>query len=335
MFGLSDRRARAAAKWLARMGNESAQFDREAFERWRAAHPDNAPAFNEAARSWGLDLPVAATHYARETGAGKATGIEGARCAPGSRRIVLTAIAAALVVALVGIGFEQAGMFGGSEHRSPIQFAANFSTKANEARAIRLSDGSTATLGADSELAIAYTKDVRSLTLLRGHARFDVAHDASRPFEVRAGQSLITAHGTVFDVRVLQQGVQVVLLRGAIDVQRVEGTRRTGDVRKLAPGQKLIVPPAGPLGTVEAAAPADTDTLSMLSFDETPLSEAVETVNQGHVRKIVVDAGVRDETITGGFSSDDPDGFAQMIASMFDLALTRGANGDLLLSAKR
>lgn len=335
MFGLADRRARAAAKWLARMGNEGAAFDREKFERWRAAHADNARAFNDAAKSWNLDLPVAATRYARETSYDAASGIDTVQRTTGPHRVALAALAAVLVAMIAGIGFERAGMFGGSERGSPIQVVANISTGANEVRAFRLSDGSIATLGADSELAIAYAKDMRRLTLLRGHARFDVAHDGNRPFKVHAGQSVITAHGTEFDVRIGPQGVKVMLLRGAIDVERLEGARRTGDVRKLAPGDTLTVPVSGPLGAIAPAMPTDADKGAMMTFDNTPLNQAVEAVNRRNARKIVVDAKVGNEKITGGFNAGDPDSFAQMIASMFDLALTRRANGDLLLSVKR
>lgn len=334
MFGSADRRARAAAKWLARMGNEGAAFDREAFEHWRA-HPDNARAFNAAAKTWALDLPVWATTFARGASAGSANDVEDTPPVHRSRRFAFTAIAAVLLAALAGLGFERAGMFGSSDAGSPIQVAANISTRANEVRAFRLSDGSIATLGADSELAVAYGKDARRLTLLRGHARFEVAHDSRRPFEVRAGQSVITAHGTVFDVRIEPLGVKVMLLRGAIDVERLEGARRTGDIRKLAPGDTLTVPLAGPLGAAAPALPADTDKSAMMTFDNTPLDQAVEAFNRRSARKIVVDAKAAGETITGGFNAGDPDNFAQLIASMCDLALTRSANGDLLLSVKR
>jgi transmembrane sensor len=317
------------------MGNASAPFDRSRFERWRAAHPANARAFDETARSWGLDLPVAATRYGRETGGHAPNHIGVAPRAYGSRRLALAAGAGVLLVAVIAVALERSRTLGGSEDRSPTLVANRVSTDTRQARSLRLSDGSIVTLAADSDLAIDYAKHVRQLTLLRGHARFDVAHDPRRPFTVHAGRGLITARGTVFEVLVESQGVNVVLLRGAIEVERVDGARRTGDIRTLVSGQRLTVPVTGSLGAIGAAAPTDTPAVAMLTFDRTPLGQAVGSLNKHNIRQLVIVATpLPNETITGGFNANDPEAFAQMLAAMFDLALTNRANGDLLLSAK-
>lgn len=336
MFGLSDRRDRVAARWLAHMSNEGVAFDREKFERWRAAHPRNAQAFDEAVKTWKLDLPVLATRYALERADLSARGIETERYAVRSYRGGYAALAAILLVIGAGIGLERAGMLGGSESTTPSQVANTISTDAQQVRSFHLSDGSLVTLGAGSELSIGFSKSIRSLMLLRGHARFDVAHDINRPFEVHAGQGVVTAHGTVFDVRITPQGVRVSLVRGAIDIERVEGAKRTGDVRKLAPGEALTVPAKGQLGVPELADPAEVGNDAMLTFNNVPISEAVEAMNRRNARKIiVVGSRWRIETISGGFRASDPDGFAQMIASMFDASVSNDAGGNLLLTAKR
>ena len=336
MFGLRDRRDRAAARWLARMSNEGAAFDREKFERWRAAHLGNAQAFDEVAKTWELELPVWATRYAIERAGMSASGVETGRYPVRSHRGGYAALAAILLATVAGIGLERAGMFGGSESMIPTQVANIVSTGAQRVRAYRLSDGSLVTLGAGSELSIGFSKSIRGLTLLRGNARFDVAHDTDRPFEVRAGQGVVTAHGTVFDVRLTPQGARVSLSRGAIDVERIEGEKRTGDVRKLAPGEVLTVPAKGKLGVPELADPAEVGNDAMLTFNNVPISEAVEAMNRRNARKIVVvGSRWRIETVSGGFRASDPDGFAQMIASMFDASVSNDAGGNLLLTAKR
>jgi transmembrane sensor len=336
MFGLMDRRDRAAARWLARMSNEGAAFDREKFERWRAAHPGNALAFDEAAKTWKLDLPVWATRYAIERADISARGIETDRYPVRSRRGGYAAMAALLLAIGSGIGLERAGIFGGSGHTLPTQAANTISTGAQQVRAFRLSDGSLVALGAGSQLAIGFSKSIRSLTLLRGQARFDVAHDSTRPFEVRAGQGVVTAHGTVFDVRLTKQGARVSLLRGAIDIERIEGENRSGDIRKLAPGEALTVPAKGQLGAPELVDPAEMDNDTMFTFNDVPISEAVEAMNRRNARKIiVVGPRLQLETVSGGFRASDPDGFAQIIASMFDASISSDSGGNLRLTAKR
>lgn len=330
MFGPGSRRERAAAKWLARMGNEGAAFDRAEFERWRGRSPANARAFEEAATSWGLDLPIAATRYVE----GRDAGLERARR---PAHAGLAALAAVVLAVVAGVSLHYAGLFDRHPHGRPAQIA-EVSTGAGEARTFRLIDGSVATLGAGSALRIAFVSDVRRLTLLRGHARFDVAHDADRPFRVYAGRGVITAHGTIFDVRIAPDGVDVLLVRGAIDVERAGANRAAREVRRLQPGQRVRVPETGPLGPVESTplARAQADAGAMLEFDRTPLAEAVATLNRRNARKILIeDARTGAKTISGGFKPDDPGGFADMMAAMFDLVVARAPSGDLLLAAKR
>lgn len=326
MFGLGNRRARIAARWVARMANESAAFDRAAFERWRGSSRANARAFDEARTSWDLDLPVAATRYAvdRDTTTGQTT----------KAQWPARAAIAGLFVGLIG-GFATGwiGPFYQVGHRS--EQTAHIATTANEARRFRLSDGSTVLLGTGSALEIAYADTVRSLTLAHGHARFEVAHDANRPFQVHAGNGIVTARGTIFEVRLAPQGMRVVLLRGAIDVERTQAAKPTGDVRRLTPGQSLTVPTKGALGPVEKAGSGDIGKPAMVSFSRTPLAQAIAHFNAHNRIRIVFDdiqAGA--SLVTGGFDIDNPQGFADMLATMFDLAVTHRDDGTIVLARK-
>ncbi|MEH3160166.1 MAG: FecR domain-containing protein [Sphingomonas taxi] len=71
---------------------------------------------------------------------------------------------------------------------------------------IRLDDGSTVTLGAQTVLTVGFTRERRQLALERGEALFEVAHDRSRPFVVQTPFGAVTAVGTAFDVAVGAQG---------------------------------------------------------------------------------------------------------------------------------
>src|SRR3546814_4387812 len=90
-------------------------------------------------------------------------------------------------------------------------------SKSGEIRTVALEDGSRVTLDTDTIVHVAYSPTERGLKLERGRARFDVSYDASRPFVVFAGGGSITAHGTVFDVAVVDRHVSVALLRGSIE----------------------------------------------------------------------------------------------------------------------
>ena len=329
MFGLRDRRGRAAARWVARMGNEHAAFDRATFERWRSAHPDNARAFEQAYSLWGLDLPVDQTSFAHDRGSTADTPVEPRCGAP------LFAVAALVVAAVGGIVFERIGMFASGRHGFGHPGASNTVIAGDAPRTFRLSDGSLATLQPGSALEIAFSPDIRSLTLLRGQGRFDVSHDVPRPFQVRAGASLTIARGTLFDVRITARGVHVVLVRGAVDVARLVGLRPAGAVRKLLPGQKLLILPYGALGTPVPAKAGETAAVSMTTFIRTPVREAIAAINRRNARQIaIVGKLASTEAISGGFNAEDPEGFAGTLATIFDMALIRRENGDLLLSTK-
>ena len=82
----------------------------------------------------------------------------------------------------------------------------------------RLSDGTTATLGAASELQIAFTEGRRTVRLIAGDALFEVAKDPDRPFSVIAGDLTAMALGTAFDVRNNGGVVRVAVAEGVVAV---------------------------------------------------------------------------------------------------------------------
>jgi transmembrane sensor len=77
----------------------------------------------------------------------------------------------------------------------------HYATGPSERRQIELPDGSNITLGARTEISTHYTAGRRVIFLDRGEGWFSVAHDSRRPFEVFAGERVIRAIGTQFDVR--------------------------------------------------------------------------------------------------------------------------------------
>ncbi|MGZ8376340.1 MAG: FecR domain-containing protein [Gemmatirosa sp.] len=150
-------------------------------------------------------------------------------------------------------------------------------TRPGERAALTLTDGSRAVLGADSKLSIppSYGERVRALSL-EGAASFTVQDGNARPFHVRTPQAMVTAVGTVFDVRAFPQDArtQVRVREGSVTVKAREGT----DVRTLAAGSVTEVRADGSIHDVAAAARdaafgwAD----NRLVLRDRPLREAIE-----------------------------------------------------------
>lgn len=94
--------------------------------------------------------------------------------------------------ALLAAGYSAPGLI--------LQAQADVLTSTAEVRRVELSDGSVATLGPDSAIAVEIGSARRDIELIQGMAFFEVARDSSRPFAVRMGSMVTTALGTAFDV---------------------------------------------------------------------------------------------------------------------------------------
>ncbi|NTF35064.1 FecR family protein [Rhizobium skierniewicense] len=98
----------------------------------------------------------------------------------------------------VGLGAALAGAIYGPS--IILQAKADHFTAKGEIRVFQLPDGSVATLGPDSAIAVNYTPENRGIDLLSGMSFFDVVGDPRRPFVVQTGGLTATAIGTAFDV---------------------------------------------------------------------------------------------------------------------------------------
>ncbi len=112
---------------------------------------------------------------------------------------------------------------------------ADYSTHIGEHTSIRLEDGSTVHLNTDTAFDVTWHDHERRVVLFRGEAEFEVAHDSSRPFRVKAGNTVTEALGTRFIVRYGDSAGTVTLLEGKV---RTEQTKRQGLFITLHPGER-------------------------------------------------------------------------------------------------
>lgn len=83
-----------------------------------------------------------------------------------------------------------------------------------------LSDGSELTLGANSRVSVEFTRSQRKIVMERGEVFFEVSKDAKRPFVVAAGNGLVRAVGTAFNINRRDQSVTVSVVEGVVEVSR-------------------------------------------------------------------------------------------------------------------
>lgn len=85
-------------------------------------------------------------------------------------------------------------------------YLSDYHTNTGEQRDIQLADGSQILLNTNTAVSVDYQQSLRQITLHHGQARFTVAKDAQRPFEIKSGGLTVRALGTVFDVYQQESG---------------------------------------------------------------------------------------------------------------------------------
>jgi transmembrane sensor len=283
--------------------------DRAEFEAWRDADPAHAEAFADAAAAWRLVGEEAAApellalrrdalHRARRAG----------RRRWGAQGVDRRAIAAGLVAAVTA---PLAGWLWLKSRPAPEE---TYATGHGEQRTLVLADGSRVSLDALTTLRVAFSPDVRRLTLEAGRASFEAAKDPARPLKVLAGGPTVTAIGTEFTVERATPGVIVTLLEGRVAVDRAQGPRLA-----LAPGQELTVRPDGKVSMRDGV---DRDQAlawreGKLVFDDEPLGQAVARMNNYGTETLEVEGAAGELRLSGVFRAGDTRAFVEAVESYF------------------
>ena len=228
-----------------------------------------------------------------------------------ARRVSLFAAAAAVAVIGVGLYAWHSGYLG---VMGILPIAAPDSQIA-----IVLRDGSRLHLNAGSRVRVHFSRGERLLDLEAGEVLFDVAHDRSRPFRVRAGSADVIAVGTRFDVNRLATAVVVTVVEGKVDVvdavMNASGSAGVADHMpplRVAAGERVEV---GADGQPSATQPIDTHIATAwmrhdIAFSSKPLSDVTDELNRYLEKPIVIqDDGLRTLRISGIFNAYDAESF--------------------------
>lgn len=309
-----------AAEWLARLGDYpiSTQTVRE-FRDWRD-DPANDAAYEEAEAFWEANGQIAADpEIMRMTEEALRRRRRSWRDWLRLPSIRLTLVVATLLVA--GLGVVMAS-----------RMFPTYSTAPGELRVVRLEDGSRIHLNVDSQVRVRFSRGERRLTLAKGEAYFDVAHDASRPFIVEADGASVRALGTKFDIRRQGGAIQVTLVEGRVRVEQGGAARAW----TLTPNQKLLLSANRAAQPVTADAAQSTSwTTGRLTFHETPLAEAVAEVNRyGKDRIALGDEDLKARRVTGYFDVGDTDSFVKGVAMILELDASPARDGVITLRSR-
>jgi transmembrane sensor len=216
-----------------------------------------------------------------------------------------------------------------------------YATAIGEQRSIELSDGSLVSLNAQSRVRVEYSSGARDVYLESGQALFVVERDARRPFRVHAGDAIVQAVGTKFDVNRLADRTDVAVIEGVVEVAAAGATNgaptqrggspatlleRLAERTRLEAGQGVTITAAG----VTAPAALDVGEVSAwrerrLIFKNQALADIVgEFARYNRTPQIRVEGqALRAKQFSGVFYADDLDSFVASLDSEGDIVLER------------
>jgi len=334
----------AAHWWELLDSDDASSSDQREFGEWVAKSPERVEAFLQTAR-----LVKAA----------KSTGIKWPRT---SAEVLIRDAKASATTVLPFLSARPAGPAAGDEARHPrsrfawaaaavlllgvaltlflLETPKEFSTALGEQRSVLLTDGSRMTLNTASLVEVKINKSRREILLLHGEALFEVSHDATRPFVVRAGNAVLKDVGTLFNVNMRANSTTVTVVDGKVDVESAAGANsgtqtggeagNTVDPLILAANEQVIVTPTG-VGVRQQrvnVASSVAWTQRQLMFEHRPLSEVAEEFNRYNKERIEIDsADLKRQEVTGVFEAKDPRSFLEFLSSIPGVEIRKNGNG--------
>jgi transmembrane sensor len=363
---ISDQVAEEAGYWDARLRSpDCTGADRARFAEWRDASPEHREAFERLQTIFaGLRRNIARA----EVRALRDEAL-GAEKSPSARRRAFAAAAAG--VAALAVAATLWTNFPDHLQRQPwseslalaeswlgLQRSEIYETGIGQRSISTLQDGSSVELDAGTRVRVVMSKRARDVELLYGQALFHVAHDAARPFVVRAADREITALGTQFDVRLDGTSVRVTLIEGKVKVS----SEPSQSAAYLVPGQQLIarLPGAhekvvGSAVTGGRAGGLDVSTLDgdaqvrtvdigkvtgwrdgRIFLEDLSLADAVAEMNRhSPVQISIADPQIASLRVNGMFRAGEPRAFVDALEQYFPIAAQDYGDTQIVLSQRR
>lgn len=301
--GAAEALAREAAHRFAKTRGPDVEVHRAELEAWLAEAPEHRAAYNRAAEIFAMGKLLSEPDVPPAVAAPE----------PKKRRNGLAVALTTIAACAIGVGGWITYQFSAPPSDRPTTVAVTTDNRtlstSTAPQTVQLADGSTVTLAADTAVGVEIAAGVRHLRLLRGKARFEVAHER-RPFIVLAGGGSVTARGTIFEVALARAGkVEVRLLRGAVDVALPRGAaKKTPAIRRLTPGQEVNYP-AEPERATARATPADAaglESTTPRSFEAVSVQELIALANRTASRPIrLAEPSLGARRVSGWFRVDD------------------------------
>jgi len=329
-FPNSEDSTEQACEWLARLERGLTNDESRALRAWLDADPKRAQALIHSARIWDrmdslsrlADLfpkPSQRRHHTLPRMLALAA-------------CVLVTVSAVLLYTLWPSAAPQVTAAIPLSSGSEVQLVE---TAIGEYSTTRLPDGSELTLNTNSRVRAEFSESQRTLRLERGELYVKVAHDESRPLTVWAGDRLVRAVGTAFNVQITaDQHVEVIVTNGKVligvlkaDLASPKSAWIEDFDTPVFAGQRAL------LGDQEPAVEDIDDTeidvnLSWregnLVFHGEPLAQALGEIERyTPVTFVIRDEELKAIRVAGLFKAGDVDGLLATLRNNFNISYER------------
>jgi len=337
-----------AAQWLVRIDQGSLnKKETEAFHNWIKESDFNLPYLEKLARNWD-DMAVLENlaelfpidqhnHYSQFTG----------RFIKNYPALIKHAITPATII--ITLSFFSLISFLTLYWQWPTVYTTSIGQQATH----QLEDGSSVTLNTNSKIRVDYSGGVRKVHLLRGEANFIVAKKPDRPFIVHAGDGLVWAVGTEFNVRYRSnQSIDVTVSEGTIKVfTEVDKDRSIPSIiqkaQDLEATKTEAIIHAGQIiqydKSIKSQKKVSQNKLSqtlawkqgIIIFHGESLEQAISEINRyTDIQLIITDPSIQNMRIGGHFKIDDLDALLTTLGKGFNLNINKVSNQVIQFSGK-
>lgn len=333
-----DERLDQASEWLAKLDRNLSKEEKKALQAWLAESYKNVEVLLEVAQLWDK-----MSELSRLSDLFPQT--EQQKTLP----VWLGAMAASIFLAVALSFFQETfnfSFFSLGNNSAVVAKQLNFQTAVGESKDILLPDQSKITLNTNSFVHVKLTPSARIITLLRGEIHIDVAHDTSRPLSVVAGNKIIQAVGTAFNVEVNTKQIELIVTDGKVLVAQQQateipnlsskGTSRVTnntalDSTPVSKGEKLDLDFAGTI-TKKAEKVDAIDVAANLSWRQGSLIFRGESLHDAMTEisrytnidfELADDERLKKVQVAGMFKTGDIKGLLEVLSNNFDISYER------------
>jgi len=259
--------------------------------------------------------------------------------------LAMPAFALVFVVIAVFFGLEI------QQQKAEQLIVLEANTGIGEVKQITLVDGSKAILNTNTKINVEFDNRERNIVMKQGEAHFNVVPDSERPFIVTAGDSVIRAIGTAFNVRYNRDSIEVTVTEGIVEIESLKtlentvikqahqsklGKRHSKLAANLTAGQLAIAK-----GEIESLQTIDSITIEkklawqngVVVFEGETLEQVVAEISRyTTISFIITDDEARTVRVGGYFEIGDIDKMLDVLKHGFNIGSTRNESGVIYLS---